>query len=113
MLVGNDGVSLSDGNSQVDSSTELGPASLSNILNSLERFAVCTLRLFADGLPRDARSKFIIPSLRFNGLTAAYELKVPLRRFSILDNVGRGAGGVSAPGDELAEQPLEVALSSG
>lgn len=111
MPVGTDGVSPSGGTSHVDSSTVLGPASLSNMLNSLERFAACTLRLFADGLPRDARSRFMIPSLRFSGLTVAYEPKVPLRRFSILDIVGRGAG-ASAPEDEFGEQPLPLALSS-
>jgi hypothetical protein len=97
----------------MDSSTVLGPASPSKILNSFEMFAACTLRLFADGLPRDARSKFIIPSLRFNGLTAAYEPKVPLRRFSIRDSDGRGAGGASAPDGEVVEQLLPLALLSG
>lgn len=46
-------------------------ASLSKMLKSGEKLGVCTLRRLAEGLPREAWSKFIIPSLRFKGLTAA------------------------------------------
>jgi hypothetical protein len=70
-------------------------SSLSKILKSVEKVGACTLRRFAEGLPRDAWSKFMIPSLRFKGLPVAMAPNVPLRRFSTRDSVGRGANVVS------------------
>jgi hypothetical protein len=74
-----------------DPSGVASSTSLSKILNSVEQLGLCTLRRFAEGLPREAWSRFIIPSLRFNGLPVAKEPKVPLRRFSMRDSVDRGA----------------------
>lgn len=71
------------------------------MLNSAAKVGVCTLRRFADGLPRDAWSKFIIPSLRFKGLPVAKLPKVPLRRFSMRDSVERGAKVDSPRGVEV------------
>lgn len=94
--VGNEGISLRVG----EPSGVVFPTSLSKMLNSAEQLGVCTLRRFAEGLPRDAWSKFIIPSLRFKGLPVAKLPKVPLRRFSMRDNVGRGAKVDSPKGAE-------------
>ena len=71
-------------------------SSLSKMLNSPVGFGVQTLRRFAEGLPRDAWSRFMIPSLRFRGLTVEYEPNVPLRRLSMRDRVGRGPSPFSA-----------------
>lgn len=90
MVGGKEGVVVSGEVSTGDSSAVFGGTSLSNMLNSPVKFAAWTLRLFADGLPRDTRSRFIIPSLRFSGLTVAYVPNVPLRRFSIRESAGRG-----------------------
>jgi hypothetical protein len=49
----------------------------------------------------------MMPSLRFNGLTVAKEPKVPLRRFSMRDKVGRGASVDSGRG------PVGVVLRHG
>jgi hypothetical protein len=90
--VGNDGISFpGDPHGVVFSSS----SSLSKILKSVEKVGVCTLRRFAEGLPREAWSKFMIPSLRFKGLPVAMAPNVPLRRFSIRDSVDRGANVVS------------------
>lgn len=116
---GNGGVSVSFGERDLGRSGVFEVLSPSNIPKSPERLAVWTLRLFADGLPRDARSKFIIPSLRFSGLTVGYEPKVPLRRFSIRDNVGRGPSVFSghveasfAPGVSSSEEKLNTGVVS-
>jgi hypothetical protein len=85
---------------------------LSNILKSV-KLGACMLRRFAEGLPREAWSRFIIPSLRFRGLTVANEPNVPLRRFSMRESVERGANGVSlsgAPG--VVETPKFVQIES-
>jgi hypothetical protein len=88
--------------------------SVSNILKSPERLAACTLRRFAEGLPRDARSRFIMPSLRFIGLTTGYEPNVPLRRFSIRDADGREEGVPSIyPAGSIAHASIPPPISSG
>lgn len=90
VVFGNNIASFSRSKSAVFESSGVCVAlSLSNMLKSAERFTAWTLRRFAEGLPRDARSKFIMPSLRFMGLTAEYEPNVPLRRFSTRDAEGR------------------------
>lgn len=85
--VGKEGISLRVG----DPSGVVFSTSLSKMLNSAEKLEVCTLRRFAEGLPRDAWSKFMIPSLRFKGLPVAKLPKFPLRRFSTRDKLERGA----------------------
>jgi hypothetical protein len=90
--VGKNKASVSSGLSAVLRSSGGVVLSLSNMLKSPEMFTECTLRRLADGLPRDARSRFMMPSLRFSGLTAGYDPNVPLRRFSIRDAEGREVG---------------------
>lgn len=90
VVFGNNIASFSRSKSAVfESSGVCVTLSLSNMLKSAERFTAWTLRRFAEGLPLDARSKFIMPSLRFMGLTAEYEPNVPLRRFSTREAEGR------------------------
>lgn len=89
------------------------PLSLSKMLKSVEKLGVWTLRRLAEGLPREAWSRFMMPSLRFKGLTVAKDPKVPLRRFSMRERVERGAKVVSV-GVVLIPQGLwGVVLSTG
>lgn len=88
----------------------MSSTSLSKMLNSVGQLGLWTLRRFAEGLPRDAWSRFIIPSLRFRGLPVDKVLKVPLRRFSMRERVVRGAKVDSANGVLLAQGLSGVVL---